>query len=113
MPSNENFRCRLIMADGTILDNCECGYYDGSLWCYLKDFAIIETFPYFSDSDKFSAIIFDIIYAIGFTDRTIYSGFDKITSILQKKGQVDICITGDSITIEQKRIDNLAEDTDK
>lgn len=96
---------RLILKDGTILDNCECGYSNRSLWCYLRGIPFGEAFQYFSGPDKFETIIFDIIFG-NTIDRITYSGFEQITAVQQSEFTVDVRLEGYKIDIKEERIYN-------
>ena len=107
--ADDRFYYRLILADGTILKDCECGYYDKSLWCFLKNITFAEAFQHFSSPNKFGTIIFDIVYKNGVIERFKYSGFDQIISVVQKEFTVDVRIQGANIEIEESKITNEEE----
>ena len=102
----ENFLYQLLLTDGTTLNNCSCGLYDNTLTCFIKDLSFVDAFKYFMDPDNFSTITFDIVYSMGFTDRIEYNGLERVISVIQKKGQVDICLEGSNITKKSSRIYN-------
>ncbi len=79
MADNE-LRVRLILKNGTRLENCRCGYYDKSLWCFLTDISFFDAFRYFSSPEAFETVIFEMEddYRI---DRLIYSNIEEITSV--------------------------------
>ena len=95
---------RLILADGTILNNCECGYADGNLWCFLKGISFSDAFTYFSDIDKFNMIVFEMGFSNDFYDRITYSGFTELNTIQQGDETVDVRLKGKEIKIEKEHI---------
>lgn len=94
---------RLILKDGTILKNCECGYSSRSLWCFLKDIPFGQAFQYFSGPEKFETVVFEIING-DITDRITYSGFEAITAVQQSEFTVDVRLEGFEIEIKEERI---------
>ncbi len=102
----ENFLYQLLLADGTTLNNCSCGLYENTVTCFIKDIPFAEAFMYFVDPNNFSTIIFDIVYSMGYTDRFEYSGIEKVTSVIQKVGQVDVSLEGHNIQVRKSRIYN-------
>lgn len=96
---------RLILKDGTILDDCDCGYSNRTLVCFLNGVSFGEAFQYFSGPEKFETIIFDIIFGT-MIDRTTYSGFEQITSVQQSETTVDVRLDGYKIDIKEERIYN-------
>lgn len=96
---------RLILADGTVLENCECGYSSRNLWCFLKDIPFGEAFQYFSSPEKFSTVIFEMTFG-DITDRITYSGFQEITAVQQSENSVDVRLEGYKIDIKKERIFN-------
>lgn len=96
---------RLILADGTVLNNCECGYSNNTLWCFLKDISFSDAFMYFENEDKFNTVIFDIGFQDAFYDRITYSGFTELITIQKDPdGKVNVRIIGQEIKIEEERI---------
>ena len=66
----------LIMNDGTVYSDSECGYADHQLWCYVKNSNLTDVFAVFSDSSKTEKIIF----RYGSTEE-IYTGFTALNLI--------------------------------
>lgn len=95
----------LILADGTVLENCECGYANGNLWCFLDKEVVSFSgaFQHFSDPSKFGTIIFQLKYP-NYADQTIYSNIEDITAIQKTDNQIQVRLIGDHITSEQKRL---------
>lgn len=106
----EGYKKRLILADGTVLENCDCGYTNRSLWCFLKGISFGEAFQYFSSPDKFQSVTLELEY-MDFTDQIKYSGFEAITSIVQSENTVDVRVEGYKIDIEKTRIIHRNEGT--
>lgn len=94
---------RLVMADGRILDQSECGYADQKLWCYLKDLTFAEAFQIFSDPEKTSVIKFEYGLENRFT-RITYAGFSDIVSINKREFTIDVCLTGTDTDIQQEEV---------
>lgn len=103
MPENENAGKRLILADGTILEGCECGYSNKMLWCFLNGISFAEAFQYFSNSDKFNKIIFEMHFA-DILDRITYSNIEQITAIEQGEFRTNVRLEGSNISIRKERI---------
>ncbi len=94
---------RLILADGSILENCGCGYYEKTLGCFLNDFTFGEAFQHFSDPSKFETVIFEMEETY-FLTRITYSGFETLSSIIQRENRIEVTITGSNISIEEEKI---------
>ena len=100
---DDGFKKRLILADGTVLENCECGYSSKTLWCFLAGISFGETFQYFSSPEKYHKIIFELEYE-GFIDKITYTGLDQITAVQQSEFTVDVRLEGYHIDIEKTRV---------
>ena len=94
---------RLILADGTVLEDCDCGYSNKNLWCFLKNIPFGEAFQYFSDPKKFNTVIFEMTVG-DLTDRITYSGLERVTAIQQNEFTVDVRLEGYIISIQKERI---------
>ena len=103
MPDEENFKTRLILADGTVLEDCECGYASRSLWCFLKGVPFSEAFQYFSGPEKFNTVTFEMVMG-DITDQIIYTGLEHILAVQQNDRTVDVRLEGYNVNIEKKRI---------
>ena len=67
----------LVLADGTELDRCECGYSQGTLVCWLpSDMDLRIAFDAFSDPAKTSHIVFH--YG---SMQTEYDGYTELCSL--------------------------------
>ena len=94
---------KLILDDGTVLDNCECGYYNRTLWCYLKGFSFNEAFALFSDSNSFKTITFE--FGIdSYRKQIIYKGLTSLIAIEKHEFTIDVRLEGTDIVIEEKTI---------
>lgn len=100
---DEGFKKRLILTDGTVLEDCDCGYSNKTLWCFLKGILFGEAFQYFSSPKKFQTVIFELEY-MDFIDHFEYSGFEAITSVVQSENTVDVCLEGYKIETTRTRI---------
>ena len=79
---------RLILKDGTELENCSAGYADGYLWCYLIGLTLQEAAALFFDPAKTDKIIYQ------FGDMSAeYDGFTVCKSISDNGGgHVSVCM---------------------
>lgn len=94
---------RLILADGTVLNDCECGYYDDSLWCYLKNVPLTDVFRYFSIPENYYTVIFE--FGTTYLYRRIkYSGFTKLKSINVNKDSIEVSVVGLDTTQEKEDV---------
>lgn len=102
MPDTEVIT-RLILADGRVLDQSECGYSEGKLWCYLKNVTFVEAFQLFSDPEKTKNIIFE--YGIdGQFKRIVYSGFIIPEVVVKREYTIDVCMTGTDTDIKDGEV---------
>ena len=102
MPEEENIEKKLILADGKVLNDCECGYSNRNLWCFLKGIPFGEAFQYFSSPDKFKTITFVIQFG-DIIDKIKYTGFEQVTAVQQSEFTVDVRLEGYKIDIEKTR----------
>lgn len=80
---------KLVLADGTVLENSECGYYEHELHCWVKDRTMTEVFELFSDPDKTRVISYT------YRDYTqIYRGFVDMILIRKTEEYIDVRLTG-------------------
>lgn len=79
---------RLILMDGTIIENGRCGYADGRLWCWVTGYTMQQAAGIFFDPDKTG----EIVYQYGeMSDR--YEGFTVCTNLfIDNDGQVSVCL---------------------
>lgn len=79
---------RLILMDGTIIENGRCGYSDGHLWCWVIGYTMQQAAGIFFDPDKTG----EIVYQYGeMSDR--YEGFTVCTNLfIDNDGKVSVCL---------------------
>lgn len=94
---------RLVLANGRVLDNCECGFYEDSLWCYLKDIELPDAFQCFLHPEDFKTVIFEFGTSQLYR-RITYSGFTKLKNITINKESIDVCIVGLDVTEKKEDI---------
>ena len=103
---------RLILADGTVLENSSCGFADKTLWCWIRGLTMADCFSIFTDPDKTNEITC-LYYHTGYK----YTGFTNIEVI--RKGMdslggttIDIKLTpdGNDFSIEELPINQIIEE---
>jgi len=82
---------RLILADGTVLENSEAGYASKVLWCFLKDVTMQQAATLFLDAEKTDHIRFEYGEMAdeydGYTECiNIYIPDDNRVNVALKKG---------------------------
>lgn len=79
---------RLIMKDGTTIENGRCGYSEGHLWCWITGYTMQEAAGIFLDPEKTDKIT----YQYGeMSDE--YEGFtDCINLFVDNDGKVSACL---------------------
>lgn len=105
MPEEITEIVRLILADGTILENCECGYSNRSVWCYLKGVTFSEAFQYFSKPERFNTITLELEFG-NVIHRITYSNIEHITGIQQDHNGINVSLEGFNIETKKERIVN-------
>lgn len=94
---------RIILNDSVVLENCDGGYYDKSLWCYLRGYTFSEAFQLFSSPEHFEKVVCE--YGMKhYYKRVTYTGFTSITAIEQREFTVDVRLEGDDIHIDEQII---------
>lgn len=78
---------RLILKDGTTIEDGTCGYADGHLWCWLPGFTMQEAAQIFFDPEKTGRITFE--YG-EFTD--VYEEFTVCTNLFVNADKIDVCL---------------------
>lgn len=101
--AEENYGRRLILKDGTILDDCECGYTARNLWCFLNGVSFAEAFQYFSKPENYETVVFELTFG-DITDQFTYTGIERMTAIQQNSKTLDVRLEGYNIQETQKRI---------
>ena len=107
MPEDITSISRITLNDTVILDGCDCGYANRSLWCYLKGYTFAEAFQLFSDPEKFKKVV----YEYGFNNyykRVTYTGLTTLTAIQQSDFTVDVRLEGIDVAIHEETIDSKA-----
>ena len=79
---------RLILKDGTTIENGEAGYADGKLWVWLPDFTMQSAAAIAFDATKMDKIIFQ--YG-EMSDE--YDNFTNCISIMLSDERVAVCMT--------------------
>lgn len=79
---------RLILADGTTIENGEAGYAEGFLWCYFSGMTLTDAAAIFLDAEKTARIRFE--YG-EMADE--YEGFTTVRVMrTDADGEVSICL---------------------
>ena len=99
---------RLKLKDGTIINNCSCGYSNRELWCFLNDQSIFEAMQLFSDPSKFETVIFEFGIPINYT-RLTYSGMTELITIDQRDTQTGVRIAGSRVEQIEEEIRTAPE----
>ena len=80
---------RLILMDGTIIENGSCGYADGRLWCWITGYTMPQAAQVFFDPAK----TVRIVYEYGEMADT-YEDFTNCTNLMiDSDGKVSACMT--------------------
>lgn len=85
---------RLILNDGTALENAEAGYAEQVLWCYIPGLSVVQVFPLFSDAQKTQKITFEYGEM-----SDVYEGFTVISAIIQGEDMTRIALRKDSANV--------------
>lgn len=85
---------KLVLNDGTVFEDGECGYAEHTLWCYVKNCTMAEAFAVFSDPNKTQEIKF--IYG---TKEVTYVGFTEMNLIKVSEFTIDIRLVGENTSI--------------
>lgn len=78
---------RLILADGTTIENGSCGYASAHLWCWLPGSTMQEAAALFFDASKTARIV----YEYGEMS-DVYEGFTVCTNLFIDDGQISVCL---------------------
>lgn len=79
---------RLILNNDIILEDCEAGYADGFLWCFLIGYTIQQAATMFLDAENTGHIEFQY----GEMSDS-YEGFTNCTRIMaEADGRVSVCL---------------------
>lgn len=106
------FNTSLLLADGTVLENCSCGFADKTIWCWTNGLSMADCFSIFSDPTKTNTI--SCLYM---THGVRYRGFtemDAIRKSLDSFGNETVNVrlvpVGDNYEIEEFPINNTEEE---
>lgn len=78
---------RLILSDGTIIENGRAGYAEGSLWLYLPGMSMMEAAMIAFDAEKTAEIIFQY----GEEEKT-YEGFTNCIRLMSNESEIAVCL---------------------
>ena len=78
---------RLILNDGTELENGEAGYSGNTLWCYVPGISIQQAAALFFDREKTAKIVFQYGEM-----QDVYEGYTDPAIIMQADNQVKIAL---------------------
>lgn len=78
---------RLILNDGTIIEDGEAGFADGALWCWMRGYTMAEAAAIFLDREKTAVIVFQ--YG---EDEDRYEGFTECLRLMDDGGRVSVCL---------------------
>ena len=78
---------RLVLNDGTQIENGEAGYADGFLWLFIPGYTIQQGIVFF-DPEKTSKII----YQYGEMEDT-YTGFTNCRTLMIQEGRLAVQMT--------------------
>lgn len=80
---------RLILMDGTTLEDGRCGLADGHLWCWITGMTMMQAAMIFLDPTKTGEIVFEY----GEMSDT-YENYTNCTNLsIDNDGKVSICLT--------------------
>lgn len=79
---------RLILMDGTQIEDGKAGYSDGRLWCWVTGYTLAEAAAIFLDPAKTGKIVYE--YGEMSTE---YDGFTSCTNLfIDNDGKVYACL---------------------
>ena len=78
---------RIILADGTIYEDSNAGYADGSLWLYLTGVSMIDAWPGVADPEKTA----EIVYEFG-EESITYDGYTSIQILMATENGCKACL---------------------
>ena len=86
---------RLILNDGTIIENGRCGYSDGQLWAWITEYTMDQAARVFFDPSRTSMIV----YEYGEMSET-YENFTNCTNLMiDVDGMVSVCLTRGNVNV--------------
>lgn len=78
---------RLILNDGTIIENGRAGYTEGCLWCYLTGYTMQQVAMLFLDDSKTARIVFQYGEM-----EDVYEGFTVCKHMMTEEGRIAVCL---------------------
>lgn len=78
---------RLILADGTVLEDCQAGLADGFLWCWITNMSMAEAAQIFLDPAKTRTIVFEY----GEMSDT-FDGFTQCINMMVRQDETAVCL---------------------
>ena len=78
---------RLILNDGTVIEDGEAGSADGVLWCWFRGYTMAQAAAIFLDPEKTAVIIFQ--YG---EDEDRYEGYTECLRLMDDGGRVSVCM---------------------
>ena len=82
-------RPHLILADGTLLADSDCGYAEHELHCWVRHFEMAEVFAMFTDPEKTKLIRFCYL-----GHETLYRDFINMFLIRKMEDCIDVRLSG-------------------
>ena len=80
---------KLILNDGTVINDGHAGYSQGFLWCYMKGFTMQQAASVFFDPAKTAKIAF--VYG---AEKDEYEGYTNCVNInIDVDGVLRVCLT--------------------
>ena len=79
---------RIVLADNTVIEDGECGYSEGFLWCYFSGYSLQDAAEMFFDKSKTERITFK------YGDmRDVYEGFTNCVGFnVNSDGRISVCL---------------------
>lgn len=79
---------RLVLNDGTIIENGEAGYSQGFLWCYFTGYTMQQAAALFFDPTKTAKIVFQYGEM-----QDEYNGFTVCVNLMiDTDGRLSVCM---------------------
>lgn len=79
---------RLILNDGTVIENGRAGYAEGCLWCYITGYTMMQAAALFLDAEKTARIVFQYGEM-----QDEYEGYTNCVNIqIDVDGEVSVCM---------------------
>ena len=86
----------LILANGVRLDDCQAGFADGNLWCWLHGCTFGKAYELFSVPEN----IAEITFVYGHL-KAVFRGADTIKAIMTNRDGIQVMVTGADMTMEK------------